>query len=319
MTESPESPAEADDIVLGLSITQEQGGAPVLWAAKGSGLYRFEDDGVSWTTAHDSLALDGPVATTAIAATPGEGAGASLFAGIPGAVLASSDGGTTWRPAGLGTPPPVVSAIAVSPEYVRDGTVVAGTLEDGIFRSSDRGGSWVPSNFGLLDLGVLTLAMSPAFARDETIYAGTESGLYRSTNGGRSWRDVESSLDGAAIPSLALSPRFDVDHTVFAATESHALWRSRDRGTTWTPCGFEAADRATILVALDPDYPDRPRIIVLSEADVLWSGDDGAVWNSLWSWTRPEDTVTTFAVADWATEPPTLVAGCADGRVLRLP
>jgi len=79
---------------------------------------------------------------------------------------------------------PLISALATSPNFADDGTILAGSIEDGVFCSMDRGVQWAAWNFGLLDLHVLCMALSPHFGRDETVFVGTETGLFRSTNGG---------------------------------------------------------------------------------------------------------------------------------------
>jgi len=86
---------------------------------------------------------------------------------------------------------PLVSSLVISPNYTHDGTLLAGTMEDGVFRSADRGSHWVAWNFGLLDLNVLYVAISPHFACDEILFAGTETGIFRSTNVGRAWREMD--------------------------------------------------------------------------------------------------------------------------------
>ncbi len=304
------------EIVLALAIIDSPEGGRDIWAGMGSGLYRSKDNGVSWTSAYDALALDQPLATTAVAAAPLDESRVSLFAGVPGAMLASSDGGASWHVAGLGAPPPVVSAIAVSPGYTRDGTVIAATLEDGMIRSTDRGQSWASNNFGLLDLGVLSLAISPAFTKDEMIFAGTDTGLYVSSNGGRAWRELDSASELSSVQGLALSPCFGDDGTLFAATENRGLWRSEDRGGTWSACAGEFNDRATIQISLDPSFPARSRLVLLTDEAVFWSGDHAATWSML-PGTLARG-VTTFVVDDWGSDPPSIFAGEAGGQVVRI-
>lgn len=309
---------EESDIVLALAVAAEGPGTPTLWAAKGSGLFRSRDLGKSWASVFDSLALDAPLATTAIAAAPDTDDQRTLFAGALGAILVSVNFGNAWQISSLGTPPPLVSAIAVSPSYQTDGTVFATTLEDGVFRSTDRGRTWVSSNFGLLDLGVLTLALSPKFASDETVYAGTETGIYASTNGGRAWRDIEPADELGTIQSLAISPAYETDDTLVAATETNGLWRSRDRGTTWNPCGSERQHVSAQQVILDPHFEHRPRVIALTATEIRWSSNRGDSWSSLHTWSDEADAVSTMAVLDWSVDPPAIIAGRVDGQVRQL-
>jgi hypothetical protein len=81
------------------------------------------------------------------------------------------------------SPTPAISALAISPNYVRDGTLFAGSLEDGVFRSSDGGRQWSAWNFGLMDLRILCLAISPNFASDEMLFVGTQKSTHSAFNG----------------------------------------------------------------------------------------------------------------------------------------
>ena len=105
-------------------------------------------------------------------------------------------------------PPPVVSALVISPNYARDGILLAGTVEDDVFSTSNRGRHWVACNFGLLDLNTICMAISPGFAHDETSFVGVDSGIFHSTNVGHAWREADFPLELAPVLSLALSPTY---------------------------------------------------------------------------------------------------------------
>ena len=203
------------DLVYALATTPD---LDIWFAARATGLYRSIDDGASWDALYASLEVEGSLPTTSVVLAPnydGE-AHRSLFSGVPGGVLRSTDGGETWFVTILDSPPPAVSALVISPNFVRDGVLIAATTEDGIFRSANRGSNWSRWNFGLLDLNVYSLAISPDFAEDETLYAGVESGIFRSTNGGRAWREVDLSIGFEPVISLAMSPAYAYDQTLFA-------------------------------------------------------------------------------------------------------
>jgi hypothetical protein len=185
-----------DDFLYGVACLPMPG-EQRIFAARSSGLYSTLD-GVSWDLATTSLAIQDSYSATAVAVVPGRKTSThklddshsevpphDVFLGLAGGILYSQDGGNQWLSARVPKPPPVVSCFAASPDFERDGVVLAGSLEDGVLRSADRGRSWVTWNFGLLDLAVMSLAISPNFAEDEMVFAGTESGLFRSSNGGR--------------------------------------------------------------------------------------------------------------------------------------
>ena len=167
--------------------------------------------------------------TTAVAVSPAFADDRSLFAAVKGGVLRSADGGRYLVHGQLsGAAPGVFRLGQYRRALRRDGLLLAGTLEDGVYSSSDRGGRWQPWNFGLFDLNVLCLALSPAWIEDETAYAGTETGLYRSTNGGRAWRHTGFPVE--------LAPAF----FAFLAIEGRALlvqldcWWAQKKTVCWT-------------------------------------------------------------------------------------
>jgi len=271
--------AKTQDLVHALAASPAFERDGVCFAARPTGLYGSQDGGQSWQSAYGSLALEAPLATAAVALSPGFPADQTLFAGVPGAILRSSDGGRSWFVAPLPTPPPFVSSLAISPNFVHDGIVLAGTMEDGVFRSGERGVHWATWNFGLLDLNVLCLAISPAFAEDETVFAGTDSGIFCSTNGGRAWREVDFPADLAPVLSLALSPGYASAGLLFAGTESYGLYTSQDRGHSWTRLGEGTIDGAVNSLLLSPEFPARPEMLVSWAEALLISRDGGQTWS----------------------------------------
>ncbi|MBZ0293151.1 MAG: hypothetical protein K8L99_11355, partial [Anaerolineae bacterium] len=208
------------------------GSQGVYFAARGTGLYCSRDDGQNWNPAYDNTILDKRLTTTAIAVH-----GQNIFAGVKGGILRSSNGGENWFTAVLPPPAPLVSALAVSPNFEEDGVLVASTVEDGVFVSTDRGMSWLPWNFGLLDLNVYAVAFSPNFEVDQVVCIGTESGIFQSKTGGRAWRPIPFSMDAAPVLSLGFSPDFVHSGRIYAGTETHGLYTSDDGGMTWKLMG----------------------------------------------------------------------------------
>lgn len=294
----------------------------LCFAAGSDGLRVSTDGGITWRDAYATLGLREALTTTALALSPAFAQDRALrgdsdrtiFAGAVGGVLRSHDDGQTWRIAGLPTPPPFVTALAVSPHYLEDGLVFAGTMEDGVLRSWDRGDSWAAWNFGLLDLNVYALALSPDFAHDDTLYVGVESGVFRSSNGGRAWRETAFPMECAPVLSLTISPNFTADGTMFAGTETNGLWLSVDRGVTWrTVSGWETSGPINALF-LAPTYAQQPSILAVTDAALCLSHDGGASWQVQRS---AELTGVTCAAAPSGIRPGAQVLlGTGDGRVL---
>ena len=310
--------SDLPDIVNALAVSPRFEEDGICFAARTSGLYRSDDGGRSWQPTYGSLELAAPLATMAVAVSPAFDADHRLFAGVNGGVLRSLDGGTTWSAAILASPEPLVTALAISPDFAYDGVVLAGTMEDGVFRSADRGSSWAPWNFGLLDLNILSLAISPNFARDETLFAGTESGLFRSTNGGRAWREVDFPTEFAPVLSLALSPDYAGDGVLFVGTEFHGLFSTDDRGGTWKRRGEGVMDTAVNAVILSSDFPSRPDVLVLLSNMLLISRDGGASWSEWKPGLRFEESTASIAAPHGLGPGAPLLVGLVEGGVVRL-
>lgn len=309
---------EAQDITYALAASPNFAQDGICFAARGSGLYRSDDGGNTWHFAYDALNLEAPLATIAVAVSPSFESDQSVFVGVPGGILRSFDGGQGWQIATLPSPPPVVSALVVSPNFVDDGTLLAGTLEDGVFRSADRGRHWTAWNFGLLDLNILSMAISPDFADDETLFVGAESGIFRSTNGGRAWREVNFSSEFAPVLSLALSPNYAHDGVLLAGTESCGLFHSDDQGRTWARLGEDVVTGAVNSIVLSLEFPAKMDVLVMLGEALLISHDGGQSWSN-WKVDLPIEQGLASVAAPQGLDPGTpLLVGLVRGGVLRI-
>ena len=215
--------------VLDLTFSPDFAHDGFCLAATVEGLLISYDGGHTW--AWHPL-FKGEIATC-LAISPCFAQDRTLLVGLPGGVLRSTDAGESWTTSELTlSSSPQPSVLVFSPNYLRDGIALAGTMGSGIYRTGDRALKWQPWNFGLLDLSVMSLSRSPAFKEDETVFAGTSTGLFRSKNGGLAWREVDIGGEVGVI-SLAVSPNFASDGEVFVGTEEMGLCHSTDRGSSW--------------------------------------------------------------------------------------
>jgi photosystem II stability/assembly factor-like uncharacterized protein len=290
--------------------------APSGWyAARASGLYRSADQGASWRLAYESLGAEGDLATLAVAAATGPDQSTLVFAGLSGALLRSADGGDSWELAPKPSPAPVYTALALSPDFARDGRLFAGTMQDGVLIYRDYGRDWAAWNIGLLDSNVLCLAISPAYADDQTLFVGVQSGLFHSANGGRSWREVDLPVGYAAVLCVALSPGFAEDGTLCVGTEDQGLLRSADRGRSWRPLGEGSWTEPINSILFGTDFPAQPELLVLHGGSLLFSADGGDTW-SAWRAERLVglDITAVLAPQGFGADAPVLV-GLAGGEI----
>lgn len=155
-------------------------------------------------------------------------------------------------------------------------TILAGTAK-GVFKLSDGGvARAVLESRGVRDLQALS----------GRLFAATGAGLYLSDEAGESWR-----LAGMAEYEV-WQVRGAADGTLYAGTQPAALFRSLDRGTSWTEVtSFATApEAAEWCVPVKPRLPGRARALVIDAEDprrlrvgvevggVMASDDAGETW-----------------------------------------
>ena len=227
-----------------------------VYAGTASGQFVISNDGgVRW-----DAQLVGPAWPTSIAVDAETGAiylGNSFMYGSD-PVLKSTDGGNNWTPTGLKKPRGVYAVLADA----LDDSVLAGSYYSysgyyyygsggGVARSADGGASWSSPD---ADLGskVLSLAADPSSPHAD--YAGTESGAVYMRSGpltpwdyGSSWHLLTNL--GASVTALAVDPTGS--SIVYAATQGHGIFRSADRGASWSSFNSGMSTRGVKSLIID--------------------------------------------------------------------
>jgi hypothetical protein len=269
-----QQPGQPDRPVWSLAISRAHPSV-MLAATQGLGILRSTDSGLSWTPVTPAVEagwvvkFDPQQPAIAYAGTQSNG------------LLKSTDEGKSWSDAGAGLPSDVRAIDVLA------GTIVAGTSR-GVFDSTDLAVSW--HALGLADLDVSSVALLPK-SNGFTLFAGVDNGtgaggyLYQSEDQTASWHTVKSNVPAdATVASIAAAaaPSGGSQPPVIAGT-SQGLFRSDDRGVTWSPVnGLPSGD--VNLVLFNPANPDQ--IYGASDTDlgnggVFRSVDRGASWSSL--------------------------------------
>jgi hypothetical protein len=241
------------------------------------GLYRIDGTGSAYValglTSASSIAVDPLNANT-------------LYATSSGALLRSTDGGTTFS--ALTLPSSQVLVLAIDP--TNDQILYAGTFDQGTLKSTDGGSTWTAANGSLTgsanqftDSGIWIDPTMP-----NVLFANTAGNFVRSADGGASWQLIYSSTDVVNVSFDSANPG-----TLYVTTpDDNANFESTDHGQTFTtlmtPTPFGA-------ILADPNQPGR--LLGSGYAEIYESDDSGSTWTpkasvGLWS--------NLLFVADWA-------------------
>lgn len=255
------------------------------------------------------VALEG--GTVGAIACAADRAGTAFAATLAG-VFRTTSGGDAWEWVGRGLISPFVQDVAVSPDFERDGVVVAATAVAGLHISYDRGDHWLRREFWGIRPTVTRVAISPDFRRDQMVAAGTQhEGVFVSRNRGRSWNGFANGLENAEISALAIAPGASAGGAILAATDTGALLRSTDAGRTWQRVEDTETDPIESCAWLDR----QTAIAGTVSGRVLRSTDGGERWDAVRQ--ADGDTVNGIAVTAAPDRGRLIVAVTGGGRLLQ--
>jgi photosystem II stability/assembly factor-like uncharacterized protein len=262
----------------------------------GGGVFKTTDGGITWNPITDSTRMAGSIGAIAVAPSDPNvvyvGTGESPPRGnvSPGnGVYRSTDGGRTWRSAGLGDAGQV-GAIMVHPDdpdhvYVAAlGHIFGPNDQRGVFRSTDGGATWQRVLFRDARTGAVDLVMDPANPR--VLYAtlwqarrypwafesgGPGSGLFKSTDGGDTWSEItrnDGLPDSGVVGKIGVAVSPARPDRVWAIVEHEAggVFRSDDGGRTWQRLNDERRlrQRAWYYTHIHADPKDPETVYVLN-------------------------------------------------------
>lgn len=271
----------------------------VVTLARKNGGWEVASQGVNeWSV--QEVQVDPSAPERVVAGTRGDG------------VWLTTDAGASWSKPCYGRPGPgKTRCVTLDPRDSKRVFVGGEPIE--LYVSDDQGKSWdrLPSVRKLpfidsIDYPVATvephirdIAIDPADSN--TIYAALQvGGMIRSTDGGKTWTHIENEVD-CDIHTIVV----DSDHpnVIVVATGGHdsrsgkvkgrALYRSGDRGNTWTPVGMQFSQEYsvplvpnprnthTIYSALSHGTPGAWRRPTGAEAIVVRTNDAGKTWEQL--------------------------------------
>jgi photosystem II stability/assembly factor-like uncharacterized protein len=212
------------------------------------------------------------------AISPDFGQDRTIFVGQNafGMLLRSRDGGQSWQTIQAGLDTAYVHALAISPDYVADGTLYAAEA-GGLFRTSNAGDQWERVQ-GLPDgTGVTTIAFSPDHANDRTIALGTGTGMLFSRDGGASW--TGTTLPGkGAVNAIVFEDGYAGTGYVLALRGGATAALSRNGGRDFDELALPPGARVTSAL-LGSGFGLRGAMTLACGAQGVWASDDfGESW-----------------------------------------
>jgi photosystem II stability/assembly factor-like uncharacterized protein len=266
------------------ALAATQSGDRVWYAGTADGVLRSTDQGESWQSASDGIAVNRQTYELAIDPTHPD----TVYAGTRSGTYRTADRGQHWTQ---------IDPLTYISDWVRtaltvdgNGWVYIGT--QGVRRSKDGGRTWETLSSGLRrgptgpyeDVNAIRFdAHAPG-----VMYA-VQAGLpYRTTDAGASWSPVPG-LPYTDAGTLALPP--GRPRRVYATLYGDLL-RSDDEGATWARLGVRSNTVTRVVVT--PDRPDA--LFVLNafvtstqrQAALHASADAGASWTQLGAGALPD-------------------------------
>ncbi len=284
-------------------------GRPDLFymGATGGGIWQSTNYGLSWINISDRTLKSASASIGALAVAPSNPK--ILYAGtgecdirntaIPGdGMFKSSDGGKTWKYAGLRATH-TICAIAVDPHHPNVafaaslGHVFAPNPERGVFKTTDGGKSWRRVLYVNASTGAIDVVMNPA--HPQVLYAamwqasrtpwgltsgGPGSGIYETRDGGAHWTNLTHNpgLPGGVLGRIGISIAASRPRVLYAILQARhgGVFRSDDTGRSWRRVNRDWAlrQRAFYYMSIFAD-PSRPDTVYVPEVDALWVSRDG--------------------------------------------
>ena len=174
-----------------------------------------------------------------------------------------------------------IVALAVSPSYFVDSTMVVVGSDSCAYISGDSGQTFQRTHVGV---PLTSAALSPYFADDHTLWLTTlGAGVLHSTDGGCTFAPRSTGLDDLDANSIATAPTYPAPPDLWVATRNAGVYRSTNGGEEWflssldTPRSDQTSSHFR-SVHVSPDWPEDQSLFCGAFEGLFGSLDGGGRW-----------------------------------------
>lgn len=208
--------------ITGIALAPDYARSRLMLVSTEDGLYRSMDGGGKFSYSNRSLGGDSYVNAVGVSPTMKDDGIAFAAPGL-GGLWRSSDTGRSWVPGAAGLTSQNVVAIAASPSFSADHTMLVG-----IESSSEAASAWLSLDAGVTaaplplptEMSVSAVGFSPAFGSDRTFAVGAGvDGVFVTNDGGRTFRSVYA----GTVTAILFSPSFPTTHELFIGTAGQGI------------------------------------------------------------------------------------------------
>ena len=229
----------------------------IFVGTRGGGIFRSIDNGANWVEVNNGL--EDLTITCLSVNTTGHIFAGTRYAGV----FRSIDDGDSWQHISQGLTEELINNIYID----NSGNIYAGTF-DGIFQSADNGDNWTLMNCPGMDIvRVMSFLKTGGF-----MFAGTRNGIFKSADGGNNWIRNEDLTTKCTIWSMAK----DYDGNVYAGTSVGNVFKSTDKGESWTniSVGINAPEGIYTITA----NSEGKLFAALCGRGIIFRSDNGLSW-----------------------------------------
>src|SRR5262249_21889913 len=218
----------------------------IIYAGTLVGAWKTTDNGDTWSGIVNGLIDVNVMQTWQILAMAVETSNPStLYAGNVEGFFKSTNGGRSWTNYGNLFRRQLYS---LTVDLSHPGTIYAGS-GPGVYKSTDEGATWM-AGAGAAPGSAVGLAVDPQ--NSDMVYDASLNGARRTTDGGKNWSLLPIMAGGFGFSALSVAVNPFNPNIVYIGTSGGGVFKSTDRGNTWSQFNAGLTNLDVRALAVDP-------------------------------------------------------------------